>query len=254
MKLFHDNKITSASLVASSTKTGYDLNNLKIPQLARRFSFDGNSGNIVITFAQAEKIRYCIIDIGNMTQDATITLQAHTSDTWTSPAYSENMTITESAVYIELDEEYRYWRLVLSDSSLSDLEFGYISIGDEGLQLPGIDPGADLYYNTTSENSFSIGGQFYGDEGYEYLETAFTFPQIGEDNIVINGVECASRKDILNMWSKIQNITPIWVFLWSNNLDEHPPVFCVIAQNKLNFKKLAYGKYYSTSLSLRSVL
>lgn len=254
MKLFWDNKIGDTILTASSTKTGYDIGNLKIPQLSKVFSFDGNSGSIVLSFSEATEIGYCIIDKGNMSDSVIGIFQGNNTDDWSDPSFSDSFNITETALWIELDSEYKYYRIVLSDDNLTDLEFGYISIGPSGLQLPGVDPEADLYYNTTSENTISLGGQVYGDTGYEYLETAFNFPQIGEDNIIIRGKTCASRKDILKMWKAVLNITPIWAFLWSDNLDEHAPVFCILNNNSMQFKKLGYGKYYSTSINLRQVL
>ena len=254
MTFFYNNLIEDATLTASSTASGLDVNNLKIPQLARVFSFVGNSGSVVIDLQSVQAIEYVLLDAGNMTEDVTAILQGNDTDVWTSPSYSENMIYTETTIYKELDEEYRYWRVVLSDINITELLFGYISIGANKLRMPTIDPKVTLYYNTTSKISYSIGGQAYADEGYEYLNTEFNFPQIGEERTLIGDTITASRKDILSMWSTTQNINPCFIFLWEESLDEHPPIFGVIATNKLKFKKVDWGKYYSVSIPIREVL
>jgi hypothetical protein len=162
--------------------------------------------------------------------------------------------VTDTCLYLDLNEEYRYFRLVLDDSSVTKIRIGYIVISEEPyLQMPSISPESEIYYSTTSDNSLSIGGQVFSSEGYNYMQTKFMFPQIGESSTTILGETIANRLEILEMWRYVQNITPIWVMLWANNLDEHPPLFCIIDQNQLFFKKLNYGKYYSTDITLREV-
>lgn len=254
MRIYYTNYITDATLTPSSSATGFNVNDLTIPQLANVFRWDGDSETLVIEFSEAKNIKSFIMDKGNLTSNVNITFQANATDVWTSPSYSTSLTETDSMYYKDLDETYQYWRLVISDTTIDKIQLGYIVIGDEYLQMPGISPEVDLYYNTTSAGETSIGGQYYSDEGYQYLETKFSFPQIGEDNLVINGTTLANRSEILAMWDSIQNLTPVWVMLWEKKLDEHRPYFCVISSDSFKMKKLSYGKYYSLSLNLREVL
>lgn len=254
MRIYGDNQISGSTLTASSTKAGYDVDYLKEPQLAKGFSFDGNSGNIVIALPSSTNIQHVIIDTGNMSSSATVTLEGNTTNVWTSPAYSESMTYTSSAFYIDLDETYQFFRLVIEDLTKTTAEFGYISIGGAYTQMPPINYNAEIFYNTTAKNTMSIGGQVYGDDGYEFLETTFKFPMIEEDSTSFNGLSVATRSEIRDLFLSVKNITPVWVFLWANNLDEYPPVFCIFNQSKISFKKTDYSKVYSTSLSLMEVL
>ena len=254
MRIYGDNVIDDSTLTASSTKAGYSLDNLKIAQLRRRFSFDGNSGDIVITFDNIESVKHCIIDISNMSSSATVTLQANASDVWTSPSYTHAMTYAESCFYLDLSQTYKYFRLVIEDTTKTTVEFGYISIGDSYTQMPPIDPNAEIFYNTTAVNTMSIGGQVYGDDGFEYMDTTFNFPMIEETATTFNGVTIATRKQIKDLYNKLRNVTPIWVFLWPSSLSEFPPVFCIFNQEKISFKKKEEGKVYSSALALREVL
>lgn len=253
MRIYNNNYIDDVTLTPSAVKGGYSADNLRIPQLARKFSFPSNTGNIVMEFTIATQIKALLVDIGNMTSSVTVTLEGNSTNEWTSPAYSEELLYTETALYLDLDQTYQYYRLVFNDPGVDIINFGYIYIGDAYLQMPHIDPEVTLYYNTTSVATNSIGGQVYGDEGYEYLSTMFNFPKILEESSEFNGITVANRKEILAMWKRVKNIQPVWVMLWSNSLDEYPPVFCVINQSTMSFKKNMY-KEYSLSLALMEVL
>jgi hypothetical protein len=254
MRCYYKNDIDQATLSASSADTGQSLDNLKIPQLARTYQFTGDDESIVIDFGSDKNIKSFLVDIGNLSSSGTYKIEGNATDSWTSPSYSESLVKTDTCLYKDMDETYRYYRLTLNDSSVTKIKIGYIQLSSQPyLQMPPINPNVELYYTTTSKASTSIGGQLYGDEGYRYLETKFTFSQIGEQGSYVRSTLVASRKDILNMWNEVQNITPMWVFLWSENLDEYPPLFSVIKENRLAFKKLDYGKYYSTSLTIMEV-
>lgn len=198
-----------------------------------------------------ENIKSFICDIGSLSGDGTYTLEANTTNDWVTPAWQGTLQVTDSCLFMELDQSYRYFRLVLDD--VDDVEIGYISIGGAALQLPGIDPSVTLKYNTTSTSNFAVSGEAYGNEGYQYLSTTFNFNMVDEYSMPINGVPVASRKEILEVWKKVENINPVWVFLWSNNLDEFPPVFSLINQKNTSFKKLKYGKSFTTSIAVREV-
>jgi len=88
-----------------------------------------SSENIVIDLGSAQTPTLVIIHDHNLTSGATVTIEAHTSDSWGSPSYSYEFTsITDPLYYyIPTTQNYRYWRLVFEDSSNPD---GYISINN----------------------------------------------------------------------------------------------------------------------------
>ena len=69
----------------------------------------------------------------NLTAAATVTLEAHASDSFGSPSYSQALTLVtdDDSVVVKrcvlfLDETYRWWRLTIADAGNTD---GYIDIG-----------------------------------------------------------------------------------------------------------------------------
>jgi hypothetical protein len=252
MRIYHNNLITSATLTPSSAAPSQDINSLKIPNLAQTFNFGASDVSLIIDLGLVVNIKSFIIDIGNMTGSGTYLLEGNSTDSWTSPTYSQTLNITDTALYLDLNQTFRYFRLKITDSE--SIKIGYVMIGGSYLQFPSINPEAILNYNTTSVNSTSVSGQIYGDEGYEYLDTEFSFPQIGDvAGPGPGGVTVAGRQEIKAMWNSVQNINPVWVFLWSNNLEEHPPVFSILNKSNMSFKKLKYGNFFSTTISIREV-
>jgi len=257
MKIFYDNLINSSVLIPSSLPVAQDVNKLKIAQLANNFTFLGNDENLVIQFDTPTTIENFIVDIGNLSGNGTYLLEGNDTDVWISPSYSEPLIVTDSALYLIENLTFRYYRLKIIDIEVvNGISLGYIQLGGKShLQLPGINPGVTLNYNTSSSGRSSESGQFYGNIGYEYLETKFSFPNIREkEGPGFLTPTVAGRVEILEVWNTIQNVHPFWVFLWSENLDEHPPVFAVLKQKKLTMKKLPQsGKIWSTSLNIKQI-
>ncbi len=59
----------------------------------------------------------------NLTDTATVTLEANATDSWATPSFSESITTITDPLYAYIDESYRYFRWVLVDSANTD---GYI--------------------------------------------------------------------------------------------------------------------------------
>lgn len=94
---------------------------------------DVSSENIVFDLGAATTLTCFAIFNFNFTSGATITLQGNASDSWGSPSYSQALTIATNAdgnvikrIVFFLDEEYRYWRLLMVDSGNTD---GYLEVG-----------------------------------------------------------------------------------------------------------------------------
>ncbi len=253
MQIFYNNYITDTSLTASSASEGYDVDNLKVSQLKKDFNFTGNNESVIMSFSNATEIKTFIVDMGNMSSTATITLEGNATNVWTSPSYSQVLSKTDTAAYLLLDETYQYWRITMDDSTVTTITIGYLFIGGDYLQMPQIDPTVELFYNTTSSTTISISGQVYGDRGYEFMDTTFNFPEITEDATTIQGIDVATRKEVLTFFNTVHNNKPFWVFLFSNDLDEHPPLFCILANKSLSMRMSSSKKCFSTTLSLREV-
>lgn len=67
-----------------------------------------------------------------VTPSGSITLEANTSDSWGSPAYSQSLTITEDLLVFYLDQTYQWWRVSIQDygTPLGVIEIGEMYLGD----------------------------------------------------------------------------------------------------------------------------
>lgn len=90
-----------------------------------RSGVDTTSVNIRCDFGTATTMTAFVIGDHNLTDAATITLEANPTDSWGSPAYTQAVTLRDLA-YLYLNESYRYWRVVVDDSTNAT---GYIEIG-----------------------------------------------------------------------------------------------------------------------------
>ena len=85
MIVCYNNYIETAIVTESSSLPHKPATNLKIAQLSRVFSFDGNSGNIIIDLGSAKQITAVILGNTNITSSGTVTIEGNTVDSWTSP-------------------------------------------------------------------------------------------------------------------------------------------------------------------------
>lgn len=250
MRILFDNLINNSTLSPSSENTSFLSANIKNPHLTKIFKFTGNSGEYLdIDLGSVEQIRGIIFDT-NLTSTTTANLYANSTNDFTSPAYSTTMDVYEGKVVKFLDETYRYWRVELTDTSLTDIWIKYGFIGDYA-QMPPIDPDVDLEYATTSSVSISQTGQTYGDKGFEIFRSDFSFPSITEYTRQIDGQDVATRAEILAMWRLVENITPIYLVIFESSLDIIPPILGVITQNSLTISKSENPGVYETSFSFQ---
>lgn len=255
MRVYSSNLIKESTLSPSTVEVNNNVEVLK--QLTRKttFTFTGNDESIIIAFLEAKEVKSILLDIGNLSPTAIVSIDGNNTADFTTPDYTQSLTYAYTAFYADIDTNYKYYRLNISDSSLATIQIGLISIGGSYIQMPPINPQITLKYETLSTQTDSIAGVSYGNRRYGRLRTALSFPKIKDTSFAtIGGVIAAGRQEILAAWDSILNITPVWVFLFSENLDEIPPELCVIDQSELTFKKLrGDGKNYSLPLKLKGV-
>jgi hypothetical protein len=165
----------------------------------------------------------------NLTAAATIKIQPHPTNDWGAPDLDE--TITWSAgniMHFFTSTAKRFWRFYFDDPGNTD---GYIHIGRLGLgaylQMPGIEPEAKLPVATTSKASTVPGGQVYGDRGLRLKAPAFVLPIVSE----------AQRQAIWDMFDEVENIKPVFLAVWEDDLSVEAPIYCRIDQERLDFKR-----------------
>ncbi len=156
-------------------------------------------------------------------------IMANDTNDWTAPALSETFDWGAGPMMVFFaSTSKRFWRFQIDDSANPD---GYLQIGRLGLgeylQMPPIEPGAELPEVTTSQPSTSISGQVFGNDGQILLAPAFSLPIISQ----------AERLQIREMFAEVKNIRPVFLAVWEESLDIQEAVYCRIDQDKLEFKK-----------------
>ena len=77
------------------------------------------SENIVIDLGSAQNVTDFILSGHNLTDSATVSLQAHTSNSWGAPSHTTSCTIQDPIIEY-LDQTYRYWRPLIADATNPD--------------------------------------------------------------------------------------------------------------------------------------
>jgi len=90
------------------------------------------SENLVIDLGSAMTPTAIIIADHNFTASATITIEANSSNSWGAPAYTYTFSAITDPLVIYLSQTYRYWRIVLADTTNTDafLRVGNVYLGD----------------------------------------------------------------------------------------------------------------------------
>jgi len=251
MRLLHHNEIdTYAALEFSSEASGFPAANVQHIHLSRRwrttgvaseyYTIDAGAGNTITADCAA-------IAAHNLTSGAMIKVMAHTSNDWGAPDLS--VTFTWSAgimMAFFAPTAKRFWRFDFADAANPDgyLEIGRLGFG-EYLQMPPIEPDAELPIMTTSEQLTSLSGQVYGDRRLTLLVPAFALPIVSE----------AQRQAIKEMFAEVHNLTPLFLVVWEDSLDVEPPLYCRINQEQLEFRKAEEaGVMWSLDLEFVEVL
>lgn len=236
MRILFDNLIETASITASSEDASFVLSNLLNPHLTKLFKFTGNSESLTLDLGSAENIRGVVFDT-NLTYSATVTVEGNSTNSFTSPPYSQSATILDDGrVVLFLDETYRYWKISFEDTSLTTITLKYGFIGDY-TQMPPIDPDIDFEYGTTSRVEFSQTGQTYGFKGFEVFRSSFSFPNIVDYTREIDGSNIATKSELLILWRVVENIKPFYLVIFENSMDDIPPILGVFDQDGLTISK-----------------
>jgi len=248
MKLLWDNKAKTATISVNSENPNYPIENLQDTILAKVFRSTQADG-VRIKFSTQIKASYVAILNHNIPEGADIWLQGNNTDSWDAPTFSQQLTWNSDIIIDAIDEQtFNYWSLWINhDETGADeyIQIGFVFLGIY-LQMPGMDPKQQLPHNTTAKKTISTGGQVYGDDSYEFYNFKVKFPPVTN----------AQRNSIDTMFGSIKNIIPVIVLIWSNDLDFQPPLYMVIDDKKIPWKKAGSdkdGRLWTFSLNFREV-
>ena len=138
MKYSDQNFCTEGATVvtASSADANFTTANLKHPFRSKVWRSTGCTSEwIVWDFATIQPIDMACFFLSKeagpkLTSGAILTLQANATNTWSSPAFSQTLTINNTYAIASCDfttaQNYRYWRLTIQDPLNA---FGYVELG-----------------------------------------------------------------------------------------------------------------------------
>lgn len=223
MKILIDDLITpNLTLVASSETSGFPVTELQDPRASRKWrATDCASENVVIDLESALDVDTVCIIGHNFSEDATVTIQANSSDAWGAPPVDEEVDWKEGIIVLELSaaETYRYWRVLIEDPTNEDgyVEFGVLKLGvayvveefpDSDLEEQVIDP---------SIRRFSKTHQLY----------ANVYPKYRLYSIGMGTIAETTRQSLLTLFDTAGQTTPMVLFLDENNQAILEPIYCV---------------------------
>jgi hypothetical protein len=181
MIIYNDLKSDSATLTVDDELSNYPVENIQESRLSRIFKNAALESSIVFDMGEAVSVDCIAILKHNLSEYATITLQGNDSDSWTSPAFEQEITYSSDNITLEYTTQtYRYFRLYINDSTNSD---GYIQLSrviiGEYYQPPGILAEAEDSLIDESVKTRSKSGQSYTDLRYKARSMSFNFPIVG---------------------------------------------------------------------------
>lgn len=124
----YENHADGASLTASSQEAAMPAANVQDPRPTVVWRATGcSSEQIVFDLGAAKNLSVVALLGFNLTSGAQLSLQANSSDSWTSPPFDESLDYHADIIIQYFQQaSYRYWRLLLADSGNPD---GYIQAG-----------------------------------------------------------------------------------------------------------------------------
>jgi len=183
--------------------------------------------------------------------NATITLQGNNVDVWTSPQISEAMTVSSNGAFVapsETLEPCRYWRIVISDVTNSNINAAVAWIGNSVVNTnTNLAVGFTRNRSDQSIRSFSESGQLYTDRRPRVLSISGSSVQYLKDQELIDMEQLAydlgTGRPFFIVIDPAQSV--------STSLDQM--THYVEVDSDVQFAHVL-NSYYNFSFSLREVL
>lgn len=239
------NAVPEASIVASSNALGYGASRLKDKSLSTKLKFAGRAHETVeFEFEEEKRISGACVLGHNLSPSATLTLEANEVPSWTTPSFSQEISIGQAAVALFEEKAYKYWRLVIEDNgNENNVELGLVYLGKQ-ITIGEVSLEAEIPVVSVDIVSDTRSGQVYGHQTYQYYAPSFNLAYVTEE----------TRQAILKAW-RSQGQTEPWVLLiWEESLDQFPALYVRFTMSEFSFlKQGAAGLAYSSSFSCKEV-
>lgn len=214
MRLMNVNFCTEPATVvsASSINPNFPVSNLKHPFRSKRVRTQDGVTTLTVTFDMqtAEELDSVVLlwpleDGIKLTGSATLTVKANATDTWSSPAVSQSLTVDNTysvaSHYFSTPQSYRYWQIEIVDEGnpWDYIELGLVWIG-MSLDITNAQNGFKYSLVDRSQTIETDFGHSYSDEyptsavmEFSYALLDYEEIQILDEVFRVNG----SRKPVL---------------------------------------------------------
>jgi hypothetical protein len=232
----YNNYVLDATISSGSENPDYKWSTALLDKRLTRYGKFLSITIETLTFdlGSAKGVDYAYISTNNLTSSATVTLEGHTSDVWTSPAFSQTLTrLTDGNWIVALSstETYQYWRLKFEDPTNPDIaiQISYIFIGDK-LVMPGLSPDMIIPKSSNASVTKSPSGQSFADERVRLKSGRVTFPMMTD----------TQKNEVDTMFDTIDLVRAFVVIFFENDLDVEVPLYCALttspefARNPIN--------------------
>ncbi len=209
VRFAYDNLIdrTTTTLTASSESSTLPVGNLKNHLISKTW----RTGNTLTTeyveidLGSAQSVTCAIIGGHTLTSsDSGIKIEANTSNSWGTPAFSQSFTWDSGPMPLFFSSQtYQYWRLVFTKSSASETrDIGKIFLGQYFEPTKNIArESLSINRRDLSRSGRAIGGQTYADVRSQYRRINMSFQNVSQ-----------SQFDLFDSFAAtVGTHTPFWV-------------------------------------------
>ena len=186
MRIAYTNLIDAGSApTALTADLLYPVANMQNQRLSKRWrSTSPTAQTIVVNLGSAQAVNTVAILGHNLSGSAAVTIEAHTSDSWGTPALSAiTLTYNAGAIlkYLTTSQTFQYWRYIIDDPTNTD---GYVEVGRPWLgTFIAINPSSLDAFTVTKKRSdivtYGRDRQKYATEGVGWRNFNLSFPRTG---------------------------------------------------------------------------
>jgi len=212
-------KFDDATISSSSEASELPDDNAVDDFVAKVWRTTADTGQwLKFNLGSAKKITMVAIFGHNLTSGATITLEANSSDSWETPAYTKALTWNEKAIVEFLDQTYQWWRITFEDeyNPAEYIEIGRICAGEY------IEP--DINVNQEVQKKWvdpSVIQESAGRQGYAVDKEVYRI-----FDVIFSGVPRTQQDELIEMFMDVKNIYMVVFALDPDNYPEEDTIYC----------------------------
>lgn len=248
MRILYGNFLSSLSTLASQSEDPlYPLTNLYDTRLSRTYRSLTPTATEYVRATVTAAPCYVVITGHNVSSSATVYVEASTESAFTSTGkFSTTIPWSSGVMYTYFASTSKpYWQIKINNIStaLSYLEISHLRFSTY-IEMPGMKPDQSIKDETTAKVDISESGQAYGNSGYDFRSPSINFPYLSN----------TERENIRTMWAAVHNYIPVHVLFWPNSTSEEKPLYGIINQNAIDWKRSDDRSYrWTTSINFREV-